>query len=99
MIKYVAISFIAILLSACSSSSKKSESSQQKEDLNAKELLQGIWVDDESEEPLMYVKGDTIYYADAQSAPITFKIIQDTLYTYGNDTTCYKIDKQAEHIF
>lgn len=66
MIKYVAISFIAILLSACSSSSKKSESSQQKEDLNAKELLQGIWVDDESEEPLMYVKGDTIYYADAQ---------------------------------
>lgn len=99
MTKYIAISFIAILLSGCSNSNKKPESSQQKEDLNAKELLQGIWVDDESEEPLMYVKGDTIYYADAQSAPITFKIIQDTFYTYGNDTTCYKIDKQAEYIF
>lgn len=90
MAKYIAISFIAILLSACSSSSKKSESSPQKEDLNAKELLQGIWVDDESEEPLMYVKGDTIYYADAQSTPITFKIILDTLYTYAMNTTCYK---------
>ena len=34
-----------------------------------------------------------------KSAPIAFKIIRDTLYTYGNDTTYYKIDKQAEHIF
>ncbi len=67
--------------------------------MNAKELLQGIWLDNETENPLMRVEGDTIYYADAQSAPIVFKIIQDTLYTYGNDTTRYKIDKQAEHIF
>ena len=47
----------------------------------------------------MRVEGDTIFYADSQSAPIAFKIIRDTLYTYGNDTTYYKIDKQAEHIF
>ena len=47
----------------------------------------------------MRIEGDTIYYADSQSAPITFKIIRDTLYTYGNDTTYYKIDKQGEHIF
>lgn len=43
----------------------------------------------------MRIEGDTIYYADSQSAPITFKIIRDTLYTYGNDTTYYKIDKQG----
>ena len=62
-------------------------------------MLQGIWLDDETESPLMRVEGDTIFYADSQSAPIAFKIIRDTLYTYGNDTTYYKIDKQAEHIF
>lgn len=99
MTKYVAISFLAILLSACNSGKVSHSSSGQKEDFSAKELLQGIWLDDETESPLMHVKGDTIYYADSQSAPITFKIIKDTLFTYGNDTTYYKIDKQAEHIF
>lgn len=98
MTKYVAISLIAILLSACNSG-KNPRSSEQSEDLTAKELLQGIWLDDETESPLMYVKGDTIYYADSKSAPIVFKISQDTLHTYGNDTTYYKIDKQATHIF
>lgn len=98
MIKYMAISFLTILLSACNTG-KNSNDSEHTEDLKAKELLQGIWLDDETENPLMRVVGDTIYYADAQSAPIAFKIIKDTLNTYGNDTTCYKIDKQAEHIF
>lgn len=98
MIKFLAISFLAILLFACNSG-QKSSSSDLSEDNRAKELLQGIWLDDETESPLMWVKGDTIYYADSQSAPITFKILQDTLYTYGSDSMYYKIDKQAEHIF
>lgn len=96
--KYVAISIVVIFFVACGS--EKTNSSEQKgEDFTAKELLQGIWLDDETESPLMRVIGDTIYYADAQSTPISFKIIQDTLFTFGNDTTYYKIDKQAEHIF
>lgn len=98
MTKYVAISLVAILLSACNSG-KNPHSSEQGEDVSAKELLQGIWLDDETENPLMRVKGDTIYYVDSQSAPIAFRIRQDTLYTYGNDTTYYRIDKQAEHFF
>lgn len=99
MTKSVAISLVAIFLAACSSNKNPHTSQLEYEDLNAKEMLQGIWLDDETENPLMRVEGDTIYYADSQSAPIAFKIIQDTLYTYGNDTTYYKIDKQAEHIF
>ena len=89
MTKYVAISLVAILLAACNSSKNPHSSSGQEEDLSAKELLQGIWLDDETESPLMRIEGDTIYYADSQSAPITFKIIRDTLYTYGNDTNYY----------
>jgi hypothetical protein len=84
---------------ACTGNKNSYFSEEEKEDSNAKEMLQGIWLDDETESPLMRVEGDTIYYADAQSTPIAFKIIRDTLYTYGNDTTYYKIDKQAEHIF
>ncbi len=98
MAKYIAISVIAILLLSCNSKNLHS-SSEFEEDLSAKELLQGIWLDDDTETPLMRVVGDTIYYADVQSAPISFKIIRDTLYTYGNDTTYYKIDKQGKTIF
>ena len=97
--KNVAVSLMAIFFAACSGNKSPHFLQQEKEDLSAKGLLQGIWLDDETESPLMRVEGDTIYYADVQSTPIAFKIIRDTLYTYGNDTTYYKIDKQGEHIF
>ena len=84
---------------ACTGNKNSYFSEEEKEDSNAKEMLQGIWLNDETESPLMRVEGDTIFYADSQSAPIAFKIIRGTIYTYGNDTTDYKIDKQAEHIF
>jgi len=48
---------------------------------------------------LMRIIGDTIYYSDAQSAPVYFKILKDTLYTYGKDVTHYQIDKQSEYSF
>ena len=57
MTKYVAISLVAILLAACNSSKNPHSSSGQEEDLSAKELLQGIWLDDETESPLMRIEG------------------------------------------
>jgi len=72
MIKYVAISLIAIFLMACTGNKNSYFSEEEKEDSNAKEMLQGIWLDDETESPLMRVEGDTIFYADSQSAPIAF---------------------------
>lgn len=74
--KNVAVSLMAILFAACSGNKSPHSLQQEKEDLSAKELLQGIWLDDETESPLMRVEGDTIYYADAQSTPIAFKIMR-----------------------
>lgn len=90
---------MVVFSAGCSGNKNSYLSEYGKEDIKAKELLQGIWLDDETESPLMLVKGDTIYYADAQSTPIIFKVLRDTLYTYGNDTAYYKIDEQAEHLF
>lgn len=98
MTKYLTIFLLLLSITSCKRG-KRVQPVEHPEDMRAKELLQGIWLDDETDTPLMYIKGDTIYYADSQSAPIAFKIIRDTLYTYGSDTTYYKIDKQAEHIF
>ena len=69
------------------------------ENVKAKELMQGIWIDDESDIPLLFIKGDTIYYANSQSTPVYFKIIKDTLYTFGNELARYQIDKQTEYSF
>ena len=48
-------------------SDKTLNTSENKE---AKALLQGIWVDEESEDVLFKVKGDTIYYPDTTSVPV-----------------------------
>ena len=67
----------AIALVACGNSQ---EPKAGEEDLRAKSLLQGIWIEDETELPLMRIEGDTIYYTDPQNIPVSFKIIRDTMY-------------------
>lgn len=89
---------MTILLIACNNT-KKQNSLEQSENVKAKELMQGIWIDDESDIPLLFIKGDTIYYANSQSTPVYFKIIKDTLYTFGNELARYQIDKQTEYSF
>lgn len=87
-----------LLVSVCSCVEKKNAGAGS-EDTKAKEQFQGVWLDDDSEMALFRVKGDTIYYADVQNAPVAFRIENDSLYMYGNETHRYKIDKQAGHLF
>ena len=85
-----------IVLAACGNGK---EQNTVEEDSTAKALLQGVWIDDETELPLMRIEGDTIYYADPQNIPVSFKIIRDTIYVYGSNTVTYKIDRQTEYSF
>lgn len=87
-----------LLLTACSEQPQKKEK-VEKEDLEAKELLQGTWIDDMTETPLLQFKGDTLYYLNESVRPVAFKIIRDSLKTYGQQTSSYHIKKQGEHFF
>jgi len=98
MRNYAVLLFLLLALFSCKGR-QKGASNDAAEDLKAKKMLQGIWLDDESDEILFKIQGDTIYYPDAENAPVYFKIKKDTFYTYGNEVSKYKIDKQAEHIF
>lgn len=89
--------FVALLV-ACSNKPREN-SIDRKEDLTAKEMLQGIWLSDDTDIPLMRVDGDTIYYDDPQNVPVAFRIVHDTLYLYGNTLTAYKINRQTEESF
>ena len=84
-----------LLMSSCSGQPQKKENI--KEDLMAKEWLQGTWIDDMTETPLFTVKGDTIHYLDESAAPVAFKIIKDTLKTYGQKISSYHIKKQGQY--
>lgn len=98
MMKWFFISILTILFSSCTGSSGVSNL-EKHEDTRAKELLQGIWIDNDSEMPLMNIKGDTIYHNDPQNIPVYFKIVRDSLYLLGHTATSYHIDRQTEHTF
>ncbi|MDC1810410.1 DUF4738 domain-containing protein [Bacteroides uniformis] len=90
---------IVLVVSLASCSNRQTGEVSVKEDLIAKQLLQGIWVNDETEMPLMRIEGDTVYYANPQSAPVSFKVVHDTIYIYSNEPVAYKIDRQTEYSF
>lgn len=62
----------------------------------AKALLQGIWIDSETDEVVFRAKGDTIFYPDSTSMPAYFKIVNDSLVL---DKQPYPILKQAANLF
>jgi len=70
------------------------------EDVAAKKMLQGIWLnDDDADDVAFRVEGDTIYYPDSTSQPVYFYIADDTLVIKGANIGKYPIVKQAAHIF
>jgi len=71
-----------------------------KENIAAKKMLQGIWVNEDAGDVAFRVKGDTIFYPDSTSQPVCFQIYGDTLVLHGGvDDVKYHIEKQTEHLF
>lgn len=89
---------LAIVLTACSGKKGgEAASAQQEESREAKAMLQGIWLDAESEEVSLSIKGDTIFYSDSTSMPAYFKVVDDSLVLASGAR--YAIVKQTEHLF
>lgn len=85
------------LLASCGQKQDKQAAFQ--EDKRAKEMLQGIWLNDDADDVAFRVKGDTIYYPDSTSQPMYFYIYADTLVMKGANEVKYPIVKQAAHLF
>lgn len=94
MKKLLIIVITSLMLSASLWSCKGN--APQEESREAKALLQGIWMDNETENVLFRMKGDTVYYADSTSLPAYFKVVGDTLYIGENNG--YYIEKQTDHL-
>ena len=94
MKKITAICLLAAALVGCHQGGKSDVAVESKE---AKEMLQGVWVDEETGDVSFRVKGDTIYFSEATSMPAYFRIVGDSL-EVGSGTT-YGIVKQTPHLF
>ncbi len=68
------------------------------EDRSAKAMLQGIWLDEETENVVFKVEGDSVFYPDSTSIPLYFKIVGDTL-IMGSNESKYPIMKQSTETF
>ncbi len=95
---YLFIVLLAIVMTACKGGNDNGKT-KRTEDLQAKNLLQGIWVDNDEENVVFKVKGDTIFYPDSLSQPIRFAIYGDTLEMENASNSKYAILKQTAHIF
>lgn len=90
---------VVMALAVVSCARKGEQAAAPVENLEAKKMLQGIWVDADDESVAFKVKGDTIYYPDTVSAPVFFQIMKDTLMMKGSQLNKYQILKQAAHLF
>ena len=74
------ISFLLLtLICFVASCTNKSHDVVEEENLDAKKMLQGIWIDEESLQPVWRADHDSIFYADSTSVPVAFKIIGDSI--------------------
>ncbi len=97
------VAIMVILAVGQFSSCKKGQPAQKddavQEDSVAKQMLQGIWVDEDEQDVAFKAKGDSIFYPDSTSMPVRFQIIGDTLVLHGAGDVKYPILKQTKHLF
>lgn len=99
MSKYLSsVTLVCVMLMALSSCGGRQGGSDadRTESVEAKALLQGVWVDSETDNVLFKMRGDSVFYADSTSMPAYFKVIDDTLYI--GSSARYHIERQSEHL-
>lgn len=98
MIRYSIIAILVCLLLAGCKQQLGTEGSADEclENLEAKAMLQGIWIESEAEEVSFRAEGDTIFFPDSTSQPSYFRIVGDS-FCLGDNR--YAIVKQTENLF
>lgn len=93
----ILIGICVLLLASCRQQGDASSAlAEEEESMEAKAMLQGIWIENETQEVAFRAEGDTIYYPDSASQPAYFRIVGDSLCLGANR---YPIAKQGQYVF
>lgn len=90
------ITIILLALTGCRKTG--GATTEERQDKEAKRLLQGAWLNDDGGTAAFLVRGDSLFFADNTSQPARVWIYQDSLYIQGANLRRYLITKQAEHL-
>ncbi len=95
-LKYLLLLGCGMALSSCKNKETKPIALQ--EDLKAKQMMQGIWLNEENMNVAFRVKGDTIFYPDSITQPVYFQIFKDTIVLHGAREIKYPIIRQTRNL-
>ena len=79
------LTFFVITIGSCGKK-EKAKDDAEKENIEAKKMLSGIWMDADEESVIFKAAGDSLFYPDSTSAPVKFIIRDDTLFLIGGRT-------------
>lgn len=88
---------ILLLLHSCSSPEPKNVQAPVETDPKVKSQLQGVWLDKNTEAPVLRIEGDSICYISKIDVRMAYKLVGDTLFVSGLHTSAYPILHRTEH--
>lgn len=98
MKKLKSLYLVAFVLLVTGCQQKMQKQDLREEDMASKRLLQGVWIDDETQEVNFKINGDTIFYPDSTSQPARFMVMEDTL-VVGEPPSKYPVVKLSDNVF
>ena len=91
---------LTALLALCLGACRRNKTAQDDgQDYSAKKSLQGVWVDENDEDVVFRIKGDTVFFPDSTSMPVYFMVKQDSFILCGANRVAYPILKHTPHLF
>lgn len=100
MKKIISVFLLAVVsMTSCVNQSQEKDAVDTTRSRHLKENLQGVWLDDITEQPIIKVEGDSVYVFDRFSIPQSFTIHGDTLVILGRERITYVIQQLKPHTF
>lgn len=95
---YIVLISVCLFLVGCGNKTKSGELST-KENKEAKQLLQGVWINEDNGDVVFRAEGDTIYFPDSSVMPLYFGVVGDTLVMTCENVAKYAIKKLTSNLF
>lgn len=89
--------FLLLFIVSCSTPSHKGNKTERTTDPNIKALLQGVWLDKNTESPVLKIEGDSLLYASNSNVRMRYLVTEDTLFVQGLYTVPYPLIECSEH--
>jgi len=95
---YIVLVSICIFFVACGNK-KEGGTDAIEENKESKQLLQGVWIEEDNGDVVLRAEGDTMYFAERSVAPMYFYVVGDTLIMKGENAAKYVIKKLTANLF